>query len=79
MRCRTDFAELMIYLILWSVIKHAHCKTSRVSSKKYSALQAPALKQTKRQYLLGDTVKNPDTFDLFLAHPNIHRKLLQSD
>ena len=31
MRFRTDFAELMTYLILWSVIKHAHCKTSRES------------------------------------------------
>jgi len=33
----------------------------------------------KTQYLLGDIVKNPDTLDLFLARPNIHRKLLQSD
>lgn len=49
MRCRTDFAELMAYLILWSVIKHTPCKTSRVSSEKYRAFKASALKQTKEK------------------------------
>lgn len=45
MRWRTGFAEMRTYLILWSLIKHAHSKTSRVSVRN-SALKAPALEQT---------------------------------
>lgn len=75
MRCRAAFAELMTSLIPRPVVKHTDCKSSRDQDHS-SGLQSDL---TEQQDLLGDAAKNPDTLDLFLALPNMLRKLLQSD